>query len=61
MATASAPTQPPETLSLDRPFIFALRDRQTGLVLISGYIGKPVTGPAADLGGAQKFASGTNR
>jgi serpin B len=48
----------PETLVLDRPFIFALRDRQTGLVLISGYIGKPVTGPAADLGNApNQFAS----
>jgi serpin B len=60
MATSAA-TRQPETLALDRPFIFALRDRQTGLVLISGYIGKPVTGPAADLGGTQKFASGTNR
>lgn len=49
---------PPETLVLDRPFIFALRDRQTGLVLMSGYIGKPATGPAADLGDApNQFAS----
>lgn len=48
----------PETLVLDRPFIFALRDRQTGLVLMSGYIGKPATGPAADLGTApNQFAS----
>jgi serpin B len=58
MATASAPAQPPETLVLDRPFIFALRDRETGLVLMSGYIGKPTTGPAADLGSApNQFAS----
>jgi serpin B len=48
----------PETLVLDRPFLFALRDRETGLVLMSGYIGKPVTGPAADLGNApNQFAS----
>lgn len=48
----------PEILVLDRPFLFALRDRQTGLVLMSGYIGKPATGPAADLGTApNQFAS----
>jgi serine protease inhibitor len=25
----------------DKPFVFALRDRQTGLILLSGYIGRP--------------------
>ncbi len=56
--TAAMPRGEPEKLVLDRPFIFALRDRQTGLILMSGYIGKPVTGPAADGGdGANKLAS----
>lgn len=59
MTVASArPRNETETLVLDRPFIFALRDRETGLVLMSGYIGKPATGPAADLGNApNQFAS----
>jgi serine protease inhibitor len=33
-------------MSVDKPFIFALRDRVTGLILAAGYIGhapKPVT------------------
>jgi serpin B len=58
--TAAMPRGEPEKLVLDRPFIFALRDRQTGLILMSGYIGKPVTGPAADGGdGTNKLASET--
>jgi serine protease inhibitor len=30
----------PEKIAIDRPFLFALRDTQTGLILISGYIGR---------------------
>jgi hypothetical protein len=34
-----------------------LRDLHTGLILMSGYIGKPVTGPAADRGAPNQLAS----
>jgi hypothetical protein len=51
------PRGEPEKLAINRPFVFALRDRQSGLVLISGYIGKPVTGPAADRGAPNQLAS----
>jgi serpin B len=47
-----------ETLVVDRPFLFALRDRRTGLILMSGYIGKPVSGAAADRGAPSKLAGG---
>jgi serpin B len=47
----------PEKLAFDRPFLFALRDRHTGLILMSGYIGKPFTGPAADRGAPNQLAS----
>ncbi len=60
--TAAMPRRDePETLVLDRPFIFALKDRQSGLILMSGYIERPATGPAADLGATHKFASETIR
>jgi serine protease inhibitor len=26
---------------VDKPFVFALRDRSTGLILLSGYVGRP--------------------
>jgi len=55
--TSAMPRGEPEKLAIDRPFVFALRDRQSGLVLISGYIGKPVTGPAADRGAPNQLAS----
>jgi serine protease inhibitor len=32
---------------IDKPFLFALRDRETGLILMSGYMGKPASGPVA--------------
>jgi serine protease inhibitor len=32
---------------IDKPFLFALRDRDTGLILMSGYMGKPASGPVA--------------
>lgn len=38
-AAAIAPTRN-DTLTIDKPFIFALRDNATGLILLSGYIGK---------------------
>lgn len=49
---------PPEfvTLVVDRPFLFGLRDTRTGLLLMSGYIGRPTSGPSADLNTARKFA-----
>ncbi len=60
--TAAIPKpEEPETLVVDRPFLFALRDRESGLILMSGYIAKPATGPAADLAGRNKFASETPR
>jgi serine protease inhibitor len=34
-------------LRFDRPFIFALRDTQSGLILLAGYVAKPVDGKAA--------------
>jgi serine protease inhibitor len=32
---------------IDKPFLFALRDRDTGLILMSGYMGRPASGPVA--------------
>jgi serpin B len=38
-AASIAPTRA-DTIAFDKPFIFALRDNLTGLILLSGYIGK---------------------
>ena len=38
-AASIAPTRN-DALTIDKPFIFALRDNATGLILLSGYIGK---------------------
>lgn len=38
-AASIAPTRN-DALAIDKPFIFALRDNATGLILLSGYIGK---------------------
>jgi serine protease inhibitor len=38
-AASIAPTRV-DAIALDKPFIFALRDNATGLILLSGYIGK---------------------
>ncbi len=38
-AASIAPTRN-DAIALDKPFIFALRDNATGLILLSGYIGK---------------------
>src|SRR5205085_1889423 len=35
----------PVQLVLDKPFLFALRDRTTGFILLAGYVGRP--NPAA--------------
>ena len=40
---------PPKTMIVDKPFLFALRDRLSGLILLSGYIGRPASGPTASL------------
>jgi serine protease inhibitor len=32
---------------VDKPFVYALRDRATGLILIAGYVGQPPKGKAA--------------
>jgi serine protease inhibitor len=32
---------------VDKPFLFALRDKESGLIVISGYIGKPANGSFA--------------
>jgi serine protease inhibitor len=39
----------PEKIVFDRPFMFALRDNTTGLVLMAGYVGSPTAGPVAEL------------
>jgi serine protease inhibitor len=43
-ATRSAVTSPTKYVKMivDKPFMFALRDRRTGLVLLQGYVAKPV-------------------
>ena len=38
-AASIAPTRT-DVITVDKPFIFALRDNATGLILLSGYIGK---------------------
>ena len=37
---AVAPQVKTDTLTLDKPFMFALRDRVTDLLLLSGYVGR---------------------
>ena len=40
MPNRSAAVRRSDAVTFDKPFIFALRDNATGLVLLSGYIGK---------------------
>jgi serpin B len=47
-------TLEPEKVVVDHPFLFALRDNETGLILISGYISKPDSGPVAELANPKK-------
>lgn len=56
MESAARPPEQLETLVVDRPFLFGLRDTRTGLLLMSGYIGRPTSGPSANLDAARKFA-----
>lgn len=39
----------PEKIVIDKPFLFALRDRVSGLILMAGYVGSPTAGPVAEL------------
>ena len=39
----------PEKIVFNKPFMFALRDNTTGLVLMAGYVGSPTAGPVAEL------------
>jgi serine protease inhibitor len=32
---------------VDKPFVFALRDGTTGLILVAGYVGHPPKGKSA--------------
>lgn len=41
MAGAAAPTDPPLEVSIDRPFIFLIRDTQTGAILFIGRVMDP--------------------
>ena len=38
---SSMPRQEPVEMKVDKPFLFALRDGETGLILMSGYVGRP--------------------
>jgi serpin B len=40
MAVELSAATEPEKILIDRPFLFALRDKETGLILTSGYIGR---------------------
>ena len=41
METTSAPDDEPVELTIDRPFVFAVRDRTTGAVLFLGRVADP--------------------
>src|SRR5579872_3621754 len=47
VATRSAAVSPDQYVKMivDKPFVFALRDRQTGLVLLQGYVAEPAAAP----------------
>jgi serpin B len=47
VATRSAATAPDQYVKMvvDKPFVFALRDKPTGLVLLQGYVGEPAAAP----------------
>ncbi len=50
-ATAVVTTRALQTefvkMTVDKPFLLALRERTTGLVLLAGYVGRPAAGAAA--------------
>ena len=43
MTTRSIKIVPPDHIKMvvDKPFVFALRDEKTGLILFMGYVGAP--------------------
>jgi serine protease inhibitor len=43
MSTRSLGTKDRIRMILDKPFLFALRDRKTGFILFTGYVAKPAT------------------
>ena len=40
VSRTSAPPTRTVKIVVDKPFVFALRDRQSGLILLSGYVGR---------------------
>jgi serine protease inhibitor len=53
-ATSMRPPVEPEKVVIDKPFLFALRDNDTGLILMSGYIARPNAITTADLGNSKQ-------
>jgi serine protease inhibitor len=47
VTTRGFPDEPKVHMTVDKPFIYALRDRQTGLVVIAGYVGRAPQGKAS--------------
>jgi serine protease inhibitor len=43
MTTRSLASEQPMKMIVDKPFVFALRDQKTGLILFMGYVGNPVS------------------
>jgi serine protease inhibitor len=43
MTTRSLAPEQPVKMIVDKPFVFALRDQKTGLILFMGYVGNPVS------------------
>lgn len=46
VVTRSAAARSPTLVSLDKPFVYALRHRTSGTVLMIGYVGDPGAGPS---------------
>jgi serine protease inhibitor len=57
VVTTRSMLSPGQRISFDKPFVFALRDRTTGLVLLSGYVGSPA-GSAATAAVEEPTGSG---
>jgi serine protease inhibitor len=48
VTTRSAGAEEPRVhMTVDKPFVYALRDRQTGLIVIAGYVGRAPLGKAS--------------
>jgi serine protease inhibitor len=48
IAVEIAAAQEPITMIVDRPFLFGLRDTKTGLMLMAGYVARPLIDRTAD-------------